>query len=119
MAKKVVPRYPITLRWSDEDDAWIADVPDLPGCMADGASEVAAIRAAEKAIRIWIEVANEHGREIPAPSAPSAASGKFVVRVPKSLHQRLQLMARQEGVSLNQLVLSLLAAREAEKRQDG
>ena len=113
MAKRNDNRYPMTLRWSEEDDAWIAEVPDLPGCMADGATEVEAIRAAEKAVHLWLAVARKEKRAIPLPSEAAPASGKFVVRVPKSLHQRLQWHARQEGVSLNQLVLSLLAAREA------
>lgn len=119
MSKRSQPRYPIALRWSDEDEAWIAEVPDLPGCVADGPTEVDAIREAEKAIRLWLDVAKQEGREIPSPSVAPPASGKFVVRVPRSLHHRLQVMARQEGVSLNQLVAGLLAAREAEKRSQG
>ena len=116
MAKRNENRYPMTLRRSEEDDAWIAEVPDLPGCMADGPTEVEAIRAAEKAVHLWVAVAHKEKRSIPPPSEAAPASGKFVVRVPKSLHRRLQWLARQEGVSLNQLVVSLLAAREAERR---
>lgn len=103
--------YAIYLRWSEEDQAWIAEVPDLPGCMADGATEADAIAAAQEAARLWIEVARADGREIPQPASDaSTASGKFVVRVPRSLHRRLQLLARRENVSLNQLVLSMLSS---------
>ncbi len=108
-------RYQIYLRWSDEDRAYVAEVPDLPGCMADGKTPAAAVKAAERAIELWLEVARDEKRRIPEPSREEA-SGKFVVRVPKSLHRRLQLLARMENVSLNQLVTSLLAEREAEKR---
>jgi predicted RNase H-like HicB family nuclease len=99
--------YPIFLRWSDEDKLWIAEVPDLPGCLAHGESREAALKAAEEAQGLWLEVATEEGREIPPPSED--ASGKFLVRLPKSLHRRLQHLAKLENVSLNQLVLSLLA----------
>lgn len=107
-------KYPIYLRWSDEDRAWIAEVPDLPGCMADGPTENEAISAAKVAAQLWIEVAGADGREIPKPTNDTeVASGKFVVRIPKSLHRKLQLMAKREDVSLNQFVLSLLSAHEA------
>ena len=60
-------RYEITIYWCDEDQAYIAAVPDLPGCMADGASYHEAIAAAERAIELWIQTAAEIGREIPQP----------------------------------------------------
>ena len=59
----------------------------------------------------------EENRPLPEPSREEA-SGKFVVRVPRSLHRRLQLLAQMENVSLNQLVTSLLAEREA-RESDG
>lgn len=115
-AKSSTPadRYPVEVRWSDEDQAYIAEVYDLPGCMADGATEEEALRAAHEAARTWIEVARAHHREVPAPSTDEPASGKFVLRVPVSLHKQLRQRARREGVPLNQLVLFLLASREAE-----
>jgi len=60
-------RYEISIRWSDEDGAFIADVPELPGCMADGPSYSEAVAAAERAIAMWIATATELGRPIPAP----------------------------------------------------
>jgi len=59
--------YPIHVRYSLEDTAFISEVPALPGCMADGRTHVAAIKAAEEAIEDWIEVAQKLGREIPSP----------------------------------------------------
>ena len=65
----VKSKYEITIYWSDEDQAYIAAVPDLPGCMADGASYHEALAAAERAIELWIQTATEIGREIPQPPA--------------------------------------------------
>lgn len=58
-------KYEIILYWSDEDEAFIAEVPDLPGCMADGATRHEALANAEAAIDLWIETARELGRPIP------------------------------------------------------
>jgi predicted RNase H-like HicB family nuclease len=66
-------RYEIVISWSDEDAAYIAAVPELPGCMADGPTYRDALAAAEAAIAAWIEVATELGRPIPAPRIHGAA----------------------------------------------
>lgn len=60
-------RYEIILYWSHEDQAFIAEVPELPGCAADGPTRQEAITQAELAIDQWIETARELGRDIPAP----------------------------------------------------
>lgn len=60
-------RYEIIIYWSDEDDAFVAEVPELPGCMADGQTYQEAISNAEIVIREWIETARELGRPIPEP----------------------------------------------------
>ena len=60
-------KYEIILYWSEQDSAYIAEVPELPGCMADGASRVEALENAEKVISEWIETANNLGRPIPEP----------------------------------------------------
>ena len=60
-------KYEVILYWSEEDDSFIAEVPELPGCMADGANYQAAFANVEKIAQEWIETARELGREIPAP----------------------------------------------------
>ena len=60
-------KYEIIIYWSDEDEAFIADVPELPGCMAEGQTYQEAISNAEGIIDEWIETARELGREIPQP----------------------------------------------------
>jgi predicted RNase H-like HicB family nuclease len=60
-------RYEVILYWSQTDDAFIAEVPELPGCAADGATYQEALAAAEVVIREWIETARELGRAVPVP----------------------------------------------------
>ena len=60
--------YPIVVFWSDEDQAWIADMPDLQGCVADGASPEAALRELMIVKRMWLDVASEDGVPLPEPS---------------------------------------------------
>jgi predicted RNase H-like HicB family nuclease len=59
--------YEIILYWSDEDGVFVAEVPELPGCMADGRTYEEAIKNTLTVIREWIETAMELGREIPKP----------------------------------------------------
>jgi len=56
-------KYEIIIYWSDEDRAFVADVPELPGCVAHGDSEDAAQRQAKEAIRLWIDTAREFGNQ--------------------------------------------------------
>jgi len=60
-------KYEVIIYWSDEDGAYIAEVPELPGCMADGADYFSALSNVEAVISEWIKTASELGREIPAP----------------------------------------------------
>lgn len=60
-------RYEMIIYWSDEDKAFIVEVPELPGCMADGATYQEAIVNAERIVQEWIETAQQLGRPIPKP----------------------------------------------------
>ena len=60
-------KYEVILYWSDEDEAFIAEVPELAGCMADGSTYQAALANVEVIIQEWIETAREMGRRIPEP----------------------------------------------------
>ena len=60
-------KYEIVIYWSEEDEAFIAEVPELPGCAADGSTHVEALANVDVIIREWIETAKELGRAIPEP----------------------------------------------------
>jgi antitoxin HicB len=92
----------------EEGGGFLVTFPDLPGCMADGETIDEAINEAKDAFSCWMEAQNEWGREYPKPTT-QGTSGKFVQRLPKSLHAKLVRRAKQEGVSLNTLVLALIA----------
>jgi len=61
------PKYEIIIFWSAEDGAFVAEVPELPGCMADGSSYQEALANAKQIIQEWIDTAEELGRSIPQP----------------------------------------------------
>ena len=60
-------KYEIILYWSSEDRAFVAEVPELPGCTAHGDSQNAALKQANEAIQLWIDTAREHGDPVPQP----------------------------------------------------
>jgi predicted RNase H-like HicB family nuclease len=62
-----MPRYEVIIYWSEEDQAFIAEVPELPGCAADGQTYQEALANAEVVIQEWLETATELGRPIPTP----------------------------------------------------
>lgn len=101
--------YPFEMRplSNDEGKGWLITFPDLPGCMSDGETPEEAIENGKDALECWIQACKEAGREIPRPGESS--SGKFITRIPKSLHVRLISRAKQEGVSMNALVSSFIA----------
>ncbi len=61
-------KYEIIIYWSSEDDAYVAEVPELSGCMADGKTYQEALANAERVIHEWVETAKELGRPIPQPT---------------------------------------------------
>lgn len=60
-------KYEMIIFWSDDDGAFVVDVPELPGCMAHGETREAALQAADEAVNFWIETAREEGRTVPEP----------------------------------------------------
>lgn len=101
--------YPFHVIADQDDGGYVIDFPDLPGCMTQVETLSELPEMVEEARTLWIETAYEDGIDIPLPSYPEPYSGKFNVRLPKSLHRRLAETAATEGVSLNQLVLALLS----------
>lgn len=119
---RVVPLWPfeayahiISPLSSDDGGGYLITFPDLPGCISDGPTEAEAVVNGRDAFIAVISALADMGRDIPAPSfnpqdaSAPGVSGKFVARVPKSIHAKLTTRAKAEGVSLNTLVLTLIA----------
>lgn len=113
-----------SLPWSreilvDEDGGYVARIPELDGCFADGESPAEAVSHLEEVLRDWLAIALEEGRTIPEPrSRTQEYSGRFSVRVPRSLHRRLSEQAEAEAASLNQYVAVLLGQALSSDRRD-
>lgn len=86
-----------------------ARVLELDGCQSTGETFEEAYENIKEAMEGWIEAKLENGFEIPLPVGYNDFSGKFIVRIPKSLHYKLSVEAEQEGVSLNQYALYKLS----------
>jgi antitoxin HicB len=114
----VTPPYPfeayghiIAPLSEDDGGGYMITFPDLPGCMSDGETLEEALVNGQDAFNSWISAQVNIGRQIPAPTYYDEAGKpvKFVQRLPRSLHASLQARARVEGVSINTLVLALIA----------
>lgn len=101
--------YPFSVRplAAQEGGGYLIEFPDLPGCISDGETVDEAVSNGMDAKEAWLQVAKEQDRTIPEPGGQ--LSGKWVQRVPRSVHARLVERAEREGVSLNTLVVSLIA----------
>jgi len=106
------------IRLSEEDGGgWLAEVPELGGCLGDGNTPQEALERLKDALECWLEVAKEEGKSIPSPRIhkESEYSGKFTLRIPKSLHRQLAEEAMIEGVSLNQYIQTLISVNWGKK----
>jgi antitoxin HicB len=103
-------KYPVTIT-PDVTGGFVAEIKDLPGCYSQGETLEETFQNIEEARQLWIESMYEDGNDIPLPGSESERqySGKFNVRVPKSLHRKLDEMAEKEGVSLNHYLVSTLS----------
>lgn len=119
MKRNKIPDYPFIIRHltMEEGGGYLIEYPDLPGCISDGETIEETLCHGQDAVACWIEAAKVGGRDIPKPNEFEKQSGKWVQRVPKSIHLRLTRRAKAEGVSLNTLVVSILAEGLGKHRQ--
>lgn len=106
LLKYIKLKYRVDLIPDNQDGGYVAVIPDLPGCISQGETEEEALKMIAEAKEVWLEEELRRGRSIPLPR--EKYSGKFNVRVPKTLHERLALEAEREGVSLNTEVIAIL-----------
>jgi predicted RNase H-like HicB family nuclease len=105
-----LPYHIIIQHITDESGTYyFATVQELDGCMSHGDTYAKAFENIQEAMEGWIETKLENGFPVPMPIEKSQYSGKFVLRIPKTLHARLAMEAEREGVSLNQYALYRLS----------
>lgn len=120
-SKEELLRYymglPYTVKITPEEaSGYFVEMEELEGCMSQGETIEEVMENIKDAQEAWLEVAIDEELKIPLPKEMEEYSGKFVLRVPKFLHRRLTNLAEKEGVSLNQMILSLLSERFAIRR---
>lgn len=103
--------YPFEVRplSTEEGGGYLISFPDFAECISDGESVDEAVENGRDALKATIAALRSRKLPVPAPNSGGVASGKFVARVPKTVHAQLATRARAEGVSLNALVLTFIA----------
>lgn len=104
-------QYPFEIRpLTDEDGGgFLISFNDFTECISDGETVAEAIQSGLDALQETIAALESLNLPVPEPGSGGSYSGKFIQRVPKNIHARLALRAKQEGVSMNALVTSILA----------
>lgn len=103
--------YPFEVRPLSDDDGggFLVSFPDFAECISDGETIDEALENGRDALQATIAALKAKKLPVPAPNSGGVASGKFIARVPKTIHAQLATRARAEGVSLNTLVLTFIA----------
>lgn len=104
-------KYPMEVV-EDDDGAWVASIPDLPGCNSFGDTVTEAVQNVQETKNLWITGQYKVNADIPEPTDEDAFSGRFVLRIPRVLHRSLAYEARKQGVSLNHYTSHLLSQRQ-------
>lgn len=109
-------KHSVVVKWSDSDNGYIATVPELEGLSAFGSTQEEAVKELSEAKKLYLEVLEEDGEEIPEPDVLKPYSGKLRLRLPRELHASLSESAKHEGISLNSYIVFLLSERNALRR---
>lgn len=108
--------FSVNVVWSNEDNCFIATIPEFDGLSAHGDTREEATKEAQIALEGFIEVMKEDGEEIPKPQTLNSFSGQTRIRLPKNLHRELSQQAHNENVSLNTYIVKLLSERNIIQR---
>lgn len=100
----ITPTNRVELRTLTEKEGggWLASFPDLPGCMSDGETPEEALRNAAEAEKVWLAANEKWGK------SKAEKPARLVARLPRSIHRDLQKRAKEEGVSINTMMITLI-----------
>ena len=107
----IIPNYSFYLRWSPEDDSWIATCPEMSWAIGHGDTRWAAVKALEEIVALGLKDMAEHNEVPPEPCFFEQRSGQIRLRMPRRLHALLSEEAEREGVSLNAHLNAIIAER--------
>ena len=108
-------KHAISIKWSDEDNSFVATIPGIEALSAFGATRNEALAELYIAADAYFEALEEAGKPLPLPVKVNPYSGQLRLRMPKSLHAALSGEAEEENISLNTYIVTLLSERHIEK----
>ena len=109
MKEGTMEKYSISIAWSDEDQAYIATVPEFRNLSVFGSTYEEALKEAEIVLEGYIESFKSENTPLPEPNKVSEYSGQTRLRMPRDLHRALAIGAQKQGVSLNTHMVTLLS----------
>ena len=109
-------KHAIAIKWSDEDNGFVAAIPGIPALSAFGATREEALSELCIAAEAYFETLKDAGKPLPLPEKVNPFSGQLRLRMPKSLHAALSSEAEDENISLNTYIVSLLSERHIERK---
>jgi predicted RNase H-like HicB family nuclease len=108
-------KHAISIKWSDEDNCFVATIPGIKALSAFGATREEALAELHVAAEAYFEALEAAGKPLPSPGKVIPFSGQLRLRMPKSLHASLSNEAEHENISLNTYIVSLLSERHIER----
>ena len=112
----IMNKHAISIKWSDEDNCYVATIPGIKALSAFGTSREEALSELHIAAEAYFEALKTAGKPPPLPEKVIPYSGQLRLRMPKSLHAALSYGAESENVSLNTYIVSLLSERHMERK---
>ncbi len=109
-------KHAISIKWSDEDNSFVATIPGIKVLSAFGVTREEALSELHIAAEAYFEALEAAGKPLPLPEKVTPYSGQLRLRMPKSLHASLSNEAKDENISLNTYIVSLLSERHIEKK---
>jgi len=104
MKGKYKYKYKLEITWSREDDSFVVNIPELPGCMTHGETIEEALSMAQEVVSVYLESLKSRGLPIPKPLSEKEFSGKIPLRIDPALHRDLMTKAYIVGLSLNKYI---------------
>ena len=109
-------KHAISIKWSDEDNSFVATIPQIKALSAFGATHEEALSELHIAAEAYFDALEAAGKPLPLPERVTPYSGQLRLRMPKSLHASLSREAEDESISLNTYIVTLLSERHIEKK---